>query len=62
MGPRPDMAGCTVQGALVLVGRAGSQGGWLQGLGFLDVVSSAQVGSLGPGLVLEMGLDPKAAG
>lgn len=56
------MAGCTVQGSLVLVGRAGSQGGWLQGLGFLDVVSSGQVGSLGPGLVLEMGLDPKAAG
>lgn len=41
------MAGCTDQGALVLVGRAGSQGGWLQGLGFLDVVSSAS-GQSGP--------------
>ena len=31
----------------MLVGRAGSQGGWLQGLGFLDVVSSAS-GQSGP--------------
>lgn len=59
-GLRPDMAGCITPRSPGAGGQAWVTRWLAAGPSFLDVVSSAG-GQPGPGLVLEMGLDPKAA-
>lgn len=49
----PGMDRCTIWRVLVLVGRAGSQGGWLQNLSIPKVVSPASVWGQIPGQLAE---------